>query len=219
MKTKAFLLFTLLAGAAFAAEAPRGSFTGADYEAARAKSKETGKPIAVVVTDTESTCPMCQSGNEAIFKQMRSDYILVIEDEARKDKLPGNIKQATYETYKTKGNVIPIVTVFSSEADNKILGGMCYKQIGEDSRKAFKNLDAEVEKAAASVPAKAAETKDADKSSGMREWTNAEGKKIKAELVSSTDTKATFKLENGKTVEYALDKLSKESREEIEDAR
>jgi hypothetical protein len=47
---------------------------------------------------------------------------------------------------------------------------------------------------------------------GMRDWTNSEGKTIRAEALSSNGISVTLKLENGKVVNYPLDKLSEESR-------
>jgi len=226
----AIALVILLAPSVFAEAAPRGSFSGSDFEAAKAKAKETGKPIAVVVTNTESSCPKCQAGNVEVFKQMRSDYVLVVNDEAKKDKLPANIEQRTYEIYKSKGNVIPIVAVLSP-ADDKVLGGLCYKQISADSRKAFKNLEAEVASAmanatpaaaepavkpAAATPEKPAATAEACETGGMREWKNIDGKTIKAEALGATDLVVTFKLENGKVLDYPLNKLSEASRNDVE---
>jgi hypothetical protein len=225
----AIAIVILLAPSVFAEAAPRGSFSGSEFEAAKAKAKETGKPIAVVVTNTESSCPKCQAGNVEVFKQMRSDYVLVVNDEAKKDKLPANIEQRTYEIYKSKGNVIPIVAVLSP-ADDKVLGGLCYKQISADSRKAFKNLEAEVEaamanatpaaapaaKPAGATPGKPAATAEACETGGMREWKNIDGKTIKAEALGATELVVTFKLENGKVLDYPLNKLSEESRTAVE---
>ncbi len=46
----------------------------------------------------------------------------------------------------------------------------------------------------------------------IRDWTNAEGKTIRAEGLSSTKTTVKLKLENGKIVDYPLEKLSEASR-------
>ncbi len=223
MTAKFFAIAALIAPAAFATDAPRGSFSGADYEAAKAKSLETGKPIAVVVTDTKSSCPKCQMGNAEVFKQMRSDYVLVMKDAANNDTLPENIAQRTYEVYKSKGNIIPIVTVLSP--DDQVVGGLCYKQIAADSRKAFRELDKEVEAGLASAvtpetpdPAdKTPEPAAATEAGEMREWTNVLGKTITAEALAVTATTVTFKMEDGKVVDYPLDRLSEESRELLEE--
>lgn len=208
------LLITVLIPAAYGANAPRGSFSAGEYEAAKAKAIETGKPIAIVTTNINSSCPKCLKGNEEVFKQMKSDYILVIDDdEANKGKLPDKAKQNTYPIYKSKGNIIPIVAVLAPEND-MLLGGLCYTQISGDSRKAFKTLETEIAAKMAEVPdtetAPAADATEVAESS--REWTNAEGNSIKAVALSTNGISVTFKLENGKTVEYPLEKLSEESR-------
>lgn len=203
-----------LTAAALGQSAPRGSFFSGDYEAAKAKAKETGKPIAIVVTNLNSSCPKCVSGTEAVFKEMKSDYIIVIDDDkANKGKLPKATAQNTYPIYKSKGNITPIVAVLSHE-DERLLGGLCYKQISGDGRKAFKTLDAEIAAKLAEQPAgkPATPEKAAPSTGGTRDWTNSDGKTIRAEAISSDGDSVTLKLESGKVVDYPLDKLSETSR-------
>jgi hypothetical protein len=205
--------------------APSGTFAAGEYEAAKAKAKEENKPIAIVTTNLKTTCPKCLAGTQAVFKAMKRDYIIVIEDDEDKGKIPQQVIQKTFEIYKTKGNMIPIVSVFSQK-DESLLSGMCNTQIAADNRKAFNTLKEEVDAALAkqaTVPPATEPTatenkpkpendKPAATSSGLRDWVNAEGKTIKAEALSRTETTITFKLENGKVLEYPLDKLSEESR-------
>lgn len=210
---KVLLLAASLITAAHGASAPRGSFTAGEYEAAKAKAIESGKPIAIVVTELKSSCPKCLAGNAEVFKRMKSDYVLVIDDKNTKGSLPDKVKQNTYPIYKSKGNIIPIVAVLSPQND-KLLGGLCYKQISGDGRNAFKTLEREVagKLAEEAVPEAApADDKPAAKG-GMRKWTNTEGQSIMAEAISSNQTSVTFKLENGQVVDYPLEKLSEESR-------
>lgn len=209
-----FLLMFGLISAASGARPPSGAFTDEEYEAAKKKAVETDKPIAIVITELESSCPKCLSANEAIFRQMRADYVLVITAPTAKGKLPEKIKQKTYPIYKSKGNFIPIVAVLCPRTD-KLLGGISYKQIAGGGKNAFKTLEQEVAaktaEGAAPAPAPAA---GASGTKGIvREWTNTEGVTIKAEALSSNGTHVTFKLESGKTVDYPLEKLSKESRD------
>ncbi len=222
MNWKVIALATLLAPAALAV--PRGSFPGSEYEAAKAKAAETGKPVAVVVTDTASTCPKCQAGNAAVFKEMRSDYVLVIKDKARNDTLPQNIEQRTHEIYRSKGNFIPIVTVLSP--DDKVVGGLCYDQISKDSRRAFRDLDKEVADGLSSSSDSPGETTTredtpepsaAGSGDGMREWTNVLGHTITAEALAVTALEVTFKMKDGNVVDYPLDRLSDESRKALEE--
>lgn len=223
---KILALLMCFLSAAQAATAPRGSYTAGEYAAAKAKAIEIGKPIAIITTELKSSCPKCQAGNEAVFKQMKDDYVLVINDDKSKEKLPDAVKQRTFPIYKSKGNFIPIVAVLS-HTDERLLGGLCYNQISKDGKKAFTTLEKEVAdaiaKAPAAQPAPAAKSqqkpaaKENGGSGGMREWVNSDGKSIKAEAISRSETAVTFKLENGNVVDYPLDKLSENSRKVILD--
>lgn len=210
---KILLLAASLFTAAHGASAPRGSFTAGEYEEAKAKAIESGKPIAIVVTELKSSCPKCLAGNAEVFKRMKSDYVLVIDDKNADGSLPDKVKQNTYPIYKSKGNIIPIVAVLSPEND-KLLGGLCYTQISGDGRNAFRTLEREVAKKLAEeeVPEAAPADDKSGAAGGMREWTNAEGQSIMAEAMSSNATSVTLKLENGQVVDYPLEKLSEESR-------
>ena len=51
-----------------------------------------------------------------------------------------------------------------------------------------------------------------------REWTNADGKKMTAALVSVSGTSGTFKMKTGKTITYDITKLSEEDQATIKEA-
>jgi len=52
----------------------------------------------------------------------------------------------------------------------------------------------------------------------QRAWTNSEGKTIKASVLALDGEKIKFKLTNGKTVNYPLEKLSEEDQKAIKEA-
>ena len=52
----------------------------------------------------------------------------------------------------------------------------------------------------------------------VREWTNREGKTIKAAVLSADEKKAKLKLDTGKTYKYEIEKLSENDREIIRKA-
>ncbi|MGB6221153.1 hypothetical protein [Haloferula sp.] len=230
MTLRILFLSLLVSGIASAQRVPKGTFNASQYAEAKAKAAEEGKNIAVVVTTIDSSCPKCVYGNEQTFEEMRSDYILVLEDDQKQSQtgeLPADIKQKTYVTYKEKGNVIPIITVLSPESDT-VLGGACYKQISADERKWIKNLEEEI--ATKKVAPAAAETTKTDseespsaatqcETGGLREWTDVRGRTMKAEFVHADDMTVTFKLENGKVIDLPLTKLSPESQAAIEECR
>ncbi|MEP4077890.1 hypothetical protein [Haloferula sp.] len=228
MIIRTFLVGLLLSGVATAQKVPKGTFNASQYAEAKAEAAEEGKNIAVIYTEIDSSCPKCRYGTETAFKDMRSSYVLVLEDKGAKSEtgtLPQDIKQKTYVTYKEKGNFIPIITVFSPDTDT-VLSGASYDQISADERKWLKNVEAEIE-AKPSEPAPK-ETEEAPsketaetvcETGGLREWTDVRGRTMKAEFVHADDMKVTFKLESGKVIELPLSKLSDESQAAVKECR
>ncbi len=51
----------------------------------------------------------------------------------------------------------------------------------------------------------------------MLTWTNTEGKKIRAAVVSADDTKVLFRMANGKEINYDISKLSQRSQDIIKE--
>ncbi len=51
----------------------------------------------------------------------------------------------------------------------------------------------------------------------MLTWTNTEGKKIRAAVVSADDTKVLFRMSNGKEINYDISKLSQRSQDIIKE--
>jgi hypothetical protein len=224
------LILVLCAGfstMAYAQRAPRTAFAADKMDEAKAEALAKGKPIAVVITDTKSSCPKCQDGNVEAFARLRSKYVMVIEDKAEKGQLPQNVRQTVNTVYTTKGNIIPIVAVIAND-DYRLLGGLCYKQISEGESKAFRALEQEVEESLAkggaaaapkpaaqsAAPAATAKASDEDESD-IRDWTNLDGKTIRAAAIAFDNGKVSFRMENGKVVDYPVKNLSEESRESL----
>ena len=104
---------------------------------------------------------------------------------------------------------IPRVFVFGTDG-NLVFDG---RPSGAEFDKAVKDALATVEKSGEGA---------ADKPAGnlieQREWTNATGGSIRAAVKTANDKTVTFVMANGKNVEYALEKLSEESRKAITEA-
>lgn len=227
MKIGTILIACLLTGVASAQRVPKGVFNASQYAEAKAEAAEEGKNIAVIFTEIDSTCPKCRYGTETAFKEMRSDYVLVLEDKGATSEtgaLPKDIKQKTYVTYEEKGNVIPIITVFSPESDT-LLSGACYKQIAADKRKWLKNVEDEIaSKPSDPASGKAEQSTSAEsvtesETGGMKEWTDVRGRSMKAEFVHADDMTVTFKLESGKVIDLPLTKLSEDSQAAVKECR
>jgi len=217
--------FSALGIASLLAEGPpRGSFNSSEFEQARAAALESGKPIAVILTSFDGSCPQTDAGNEQVEKEMKRDYVLVYDSPRTLTTTGGPLLSAMSASMKSKGNITPCVAVVDGESLS-YLGGVSYVGIKADTRKWEKTLRAEIESAKTDLPEKpdpspdseAISTEKEPAASGMRDWTNAQGKTIRAALVSKTDLKVTFKLENGKFVDYPLNLLSGESRSQIEE--
>jgi hypothetical protein len=199
-----------------AADAPRGSFKSSQFSEARKAAQEQGKVLVFVETDSKTTCPKTEWGTKEVDKELRREHILVVSD----DSDPENVQvkelfPAIAETVKKIGNTSPRVTVVEPES-LKFITGTDYRNMSSDKRWS-KKMEAAISKATA--PAEEAEAatpavpkKEEGKTAPVREWTNTEGKTIRAALVARKAGVATLKLENGKTVDYPIDKLSEESK-------
>jgi hypothetical protein len=228
MQIRVLLISCLLVGIASAQRVPKGTYNASQYAEAKAEAAKEGKNVAVIFTEIDSSCPKCVFGTEVAFKDMRSDYVIVLEDKGAKSEtgtLPKDIKQKTYVTYKEKGNFIPIITVFSPKTDT-VLSGACYDQISADERKWIKNLEAEIaSKPAVSAPEPESPSPSSNEAvtkcepGSMKEWTDVRGRTMKAEFIHADSITVTFKMESGKVVELPLTKLSPESQAAIEECR
>ncbi len=200
-----------------AAEPPRGAFKSSQFSEARKAAQEQGKVLVYVETDSKTTCPKTEWGTKEVYKELRREGILVVSDKSD----PENVRvtemfPAIAETVKTIGKASPRVTVVEPET-LKFITGTDYYNISSDKRWSRK-MGAAISKATAPKQedgeAAAPEVKKQEEvnTSPVREWTNTEGKTIRAAFVARKAGMATLKLENGKTVDYPIDKLSGQSK-------
>lgn len=214
MKTTlcALLCFPLIS---LAADAPRGSFKSSQFAEARKAAREQGKVLVYIETDSKSTCPKTQWGTKEVYQEFKREHILVVNDNSDPENV--EVKEmfpAVAETVKKIGNVSPRVTVVEPETLNFITG-TDYRKMSSDKRWS-KKMETAINEATAAKPkeetAPEAPKKDDAKPAPVREWVNTEGKTIRASFVSRKDGTVTFKMKNGKTVDYPLDKLSDASK-------
>ncbi|MEM9080478.1 MAG: hypothetical protein AAGC74_07305 [Verrucomicrobiota bacterium] len=102
---------------------------------------------------------------------------------------------------------------------NTALKGFSYNTLKTDTRKAVRELRKELEGLDV-VGQTTSSSDDSPPSTLLAEeqfWTNAEGKQMKAAVLSKSDDAVIFLMPNGKSIEYPLEKLSAASREAIED--
>jgi hypothetical protein len=133
MKT---LLFTFLATSTLAVagfKLPGKVFEVAELEKAKAEAQQKGKPIAILVSDKDTTCPLCSAASETIIRELGNKTVMVYA--RTKAELPAPAQEALRQ-----GSYIPKVAVLNSTLDNA-LGTVTYEAIKADPRKAFRDVE------------------------------------------------------------------------------
>lgn len=224
-RMKGLIPFLLALGTTqlFADGPPRGSFKASEFEQARAESIQTGKPIAVVLTTFDGSCPHTDAGNEEIAKEMKRDYVLIYDDYSPRPltSAHGPLAPAMRLSMGAKGNVTPCVAVVDGKTLS-YLGGVSYKRIRADNRKWEKTMRSEIDTTRSGLDTttsnsseKSTSADDSEDAAEMQEWKNVKGKTIRAVVMSKDELNVTFKMEDGKIVKYPLNLLSEESRAAI----
>ena len=112
---------------------PRRSYTIDQLEEAKEKSETTGKPIAFLYSNKNTTCPLAEDASTAMIKALKLRTIIVYLEDW--NAAPENVKQAL----KKRGKYIPRIVVFNSKVDEE-LGLVTYTEVKTKGRKAFKDL-------------------------------------------------------------------------------
>ncbi len=131
------LLFTILIAAPSVALAdlklPSKIYQEADLEKAKVEAAAKSKPLSILYTDKDSTCPLCNNASATMIKELGSKTIMVYVRST--NALPDNVKTAFRE-----GKYIPKIAVFDDKLE-KSLGTVTYESVKDDSRKAFREVD------------------------------------------------------------------------------
>lgn len=198
------------------AEAPRGAYKSSQFSEARKAAQEQRKVLVFVETDSETTCPKTEWGTTEVYKELKRECVIVVSDKSD----PQNVQvkdmyPAIAETVKSIGNTSPRVTVVDPES-LKFITGTDYKVMSSD-RSWSRKMETVISKAISPKTEDEAAVSDKKKqeevkTAPVQEWTNTEGKTIRAAFVARKEGMATLRLENGKTVEYPIDKLSDQSK-------
>lgn len=127
------LVALLWAGVAMAGfEVPRHVFTKEAQEEAFAKAKSAGKPLAFVLSDAKTTCPLCVGATNRMFEEMKSSAVLVLIQD--RDEAPAIAKDAFRE-----GKYIPKMVVVDP-ALSKVVGNVTYEAVKASGDDAFKDV-------------------------------------------------------------------------------
>lgn len=104
-----------------------------------------------------------------------------------------------------------MVFVTNSDGSQKI-DAVSYSELKEDARKEARETKkalTEITVVPEDTPSEANTTSTQE----LSEWTNSEGKTIKARINAKEETRVQFEMQNGKLVWYPIEKLSAESQE------
>ncbi|TAG11633.1 MAG: hypothetical protein EAZ42_00325 [Verrucomicrobia bacterium] len=200
------LLIPILADSAV--KPPRDAFFSGKFAEAQAAAIKQGKAIAFIETDSASSCSKTHSGASLAYSALKSDFILVIRDRAL-EQCPkvDEMSSAIQETIKI-GNTSPRITIVEPK-ELKFITGADYRVITNE-----KNWDRDAKEKAEAAMKGAAATPAAVET--MQDWTNIEGKTIRAILVEKKPESVVLKLESDRIVEYPIDKLSAETKALLE---
>jgi len=115
---------------------PPKSFTAAQAAQAVEAAQAEGKPIAFLISDTETTCPLCADASKEIIKRLRSDTVMVY---ARSQ---AGLPEAARKLVRGQdtGQFIPYVIV-TDAAMTTLMGIVRYEEIKENATRAFRDLD------------------------------------------------------------------------------
>lgn len=134
MKLPALLLAILalpaLAVAGF--KVPSKVYELSDLEKAKAEAQKQKKPIAILYSNKDSTCPLCSNASEEILRELGNKTVMIYTNSWAA--LPPSAQSALRE-----GKYIPKVAVLDSSLDRP-LGMVTYEAIKEDPRKAFREV-------------------------------------------------------------------------------
>ncbi len=135
MKTKLALVVLLatstLALAGF--KLPSKIFEGSEIDKAKAEAEAKKKPIAILYSDKDSTCPLCNAASETIIRELGAKTVMIyVNNQAA---LPPSAIAAL-----AAGKFIPKVAVMDAKLETP-LGTVTYESIKEDPRKAFREVE------------------------------------------------------------------------------
>ena len=183
-------------------------------------SKKDVKGKVVVLEYWGVQCPPCIASLPHLAEmdsKHRAEGLVIIGAESQghtKDQMKPVLEKAKVNYTITDGaegpievSSLPRVFVFGTDGELVFDGG--------PSGAAFEKA---VTDALAAAKSGAVEEKPAGNLIEQREWTNATGGNIRAAVKTADDKTVTFVMANGKNVDYALEKLSEESRKAIAEA-
>ena len=112
---------------------PAKVFDVAEVEKAKAEAQKSGKPIAILYSNKDSTCPLCCNASETMIRELGNKTVMVYARHI--SSLPQSAQNALRE-----GQYIPKVAVLNGTLEQS-LGTVTYESIKADPRKAFREVE------------------------------------------------------------------------------
>ena len=138
-KSLAALLFATLVGFSQAdTKFPKGTLEPKDLEKAKTQAAATKKSIAFVLTDKDTTCPLCQGAAAAFIDILKSKAVIIFvnsEDPSSQSSLPA----AVTSEFNNGGNHLPKVVVTDATAE-KTTTSISYDTYKADERKSLREF-------------------------------------------------------------------------------
>ena len=134
-KSLVCLLVTSISLAAGDVDMPRGFLTKKDYETAKKTAIEAKKPIAVMLTELKTDCPICEATSNQMIKAVRNRVVWV--HVAPKEGYEG-LPKAVDEKVRT-AKVYPFFAIVDPNS-GEVLAFTHQKDYSADDRKALKSV-------------------------------------------------------------------------------
>jgi hypothetical protein len=115
---------------------PPKSYTSAQMAEAAETARRERKPIAFLVTDLNTDCPLAEDASKEIIKRMRGDTVLVYCPVTQG--LPEGVKKVIRG--QIMGRYYPYVVVTDPEM-TRLLGFVRYEDIDASASKAFRDVE------------------------------------------------------------------------------
>ncbi len=112
---------------------PGKIFEIGEIDKAKAEAEAKKKPIAILYSDKDSTCPLCSSASEEIIRELGQKTVMIYIRE--QSGLPAPAIEAL-----RAGRFIPKVAVMDAKLESA-LGTVTYESIKADPRKAFREVE------------------------------------------------------------------------------
>jgi len=129
------LLLTCLSLAAGEVDMPRGFLAKKDYETAQKTAAAEKKPIAVMLTEIKTNCPICENTSNAMIKALRNRVVWV--HVAPKEGYDG-LSKAVDEKFRT-AKVYPFLAIVDP-ISGEVLAFTHQKEYSADNRKSLKSV-------------------------------------------------------------------------------